>query len=1243
MQRDTYNSFDLAFQQPDVGYNIFFKFYETSNELEQDWLKVQEKAKEVISSEALADYNSYLVLGIPVKDLPSTTEMQRIVFDQYVCRKLIFPVDSSKGELRRNILRLPFYPLDISQVGEYEIPKGVIEALSDTDFDVHLVRDISGRVSPSAVLAKIVNREYEEKVKRAARTSALPLTLPPQGETRRLRKLVIDNFRGIGRKISLGLDADVVVIYGPNGTGKTSIFDAIEWGITGQVERLQRKPIKDTETKVKDVLINVFHRQYPATVVVEIGTDGDIQCIERVLSLSEPGRPKVKIDGRNASDKTIIAAVTGNESLSSRITRVERFRKGFVASHTLKQDILTRFIRDTYPEDRYNTFSYLTATQDFVSFKEKTENVVRLIEQEIAESETSSDKTSEQAEDFQQDIADKEKEIAHLSEAIASFSKASLVTEIVKLIGHADFPISKNLVTRLKEPTEELAQSISDISSKYAESTRKDIEALSDLVKLGNSVSRAQHEKKRTEDSLNLLVKEDKKTKEQTDEIRSQISKARRKLSVLERSLQTSEVFVENIGWLIETKPSYERKSKRLEKITKELKDLSEKEEKLRKEKREVQQQLTQVQRKVQTRDKELLQKEDVQKSLDLVLDSLAEWKESVSQLDALTDEAKQTERQLTLKKKNMEQTSGLLATLVQQARETESQVDLEIGQHDQKAELIGRLKEYIDTSKCPVCGHDWQDRNILLSRAEKEIRQLPESLRALMTKQKKLVAEKHRLQLRISRLKLTIKELESKRELLASEKRRVRSKVTSWHKQFTHLGLDDAARETEAKGIPERKSLEQYKINLQKELEALHKDRLSQDKHRKRVTDGAQALEDEIADVRTRSSEAKNTLNSLNQSIQDIRKEMKTKELTEFLDRDVSSLEKTKEDHSIRLRVQISKKKSLKKTLEGIESRLIELELKSKHTEGKLTAYTEKLEEYRSSQKDFLRTARRYVPRLEQMSLSEVLGEIKGLIDLKTAKYEQYLSLVQRTDNLKKLITSDSMRKSIREIRKQLSSLENKRNMVQTKLRMLARWRNRLDALQREAATRREQQEESHLGLFNPTAKLIYQRLSPHPLLGDVEISIGHGRLKIISKVKPSSMKSNRSLDVPPSHVFSEAQLNTLAISIFLASALQQRWSRFGAILIDDPVQNMDDLNSYAFLDLILGLADGKRQFIISTCSVEFYRLMLLKFSCLNRNTHNRFLAYRLQGVTEDGPAITQDAGMFSKKGEEKPDPESA
>jgi DNA repair protein SbcC/Rad50 len=56
----------------------------------------------------------------------------------------------------------------------------------------------------------------------------------------RLKRLLVEDFRSIRGPIDVSLDAPVVLVHGPNGTGKTSLLSAIELALTGAVPSLAR-------------------------------------------------------------------------------------------------------------------------------------------------------------------------------------------------------------------------------------------------------------------------------------------------------------------------------------------------------------------------------------------------------------------------------------------------------------------------------------------------------------------------------------------------------------------------------------------------------------------------------------------------------------------------------------------------------------------------------------------------------------------------------------------------------------------------------------------------------------------------------------------------------------------------------------------------------------------------------------------------------------------------------------------
>src|SRR6185295_11376791 len=63
-------------------------------------------------------------------------------------------------------------------------------------------------------------------------------TPSPGDKAMRVVSLEIEGFRGFATHQALDLDADAVVVVGANGNGKTSLFDAVLWAISGNVPRL---------------------------------------------------------------------------------------------------------------------------------------------------------------------------------------------------------------------------------------------------------------------------------------------------------------------------------------------------------------------------------------------------------------------------------------------------------------------------------------------------------------------------------------------------------------------------------------------------------------------------------------------------------------------------------------------------------------------------------------------------------------------------------------------------------------------------------------------------------------------------------------------------------------------------------------------------------------------------------------------------------------------------------------------
>jgi len=133
-------------------------------------------------------------------------------------------------------------------------------------------------------------------------------------------------------------------------------------------------------------------------------------------------------------------------------------------------------------------------------------------------------------------------------------------------------------------------------------------------------------------------------------------------------------------------------------------------------------------------------------------------------------------------------------------------------------------------------------------------------------------------------------------------------------------------------------------------------------------------------------------------------------------------------------------------------------------------------------------------------------------------------------------------------------------------------------------------------LAQYGPLINQIYQKFIRHDIFASLILQPSSSqkarRRDLYLRLKSYSGKE----EYTPASYLSEAQLNILALSIFLTRVMYQNISELDTVLIDDPIQQMDDMNSAAFVDVILGLSQIGKQIIITTCNQDFYRLVAHK-----------------------------------------------
>lgn len=130
--------------------------------------------------------------------------------------------------------------------------------------------------------------------------------------------------------------------------------------------------------------------------------------------------------------------------------------------------------------------------------------------------------------------------------------------------------------------------------------------------------------------------------------------------------------------------------------------------------------------------------------------------------------------------------------------------------------------------------------------------------------------------------------------------------------------------------------------------------------------------------------------------------------------------------------------------------------------------------------------------------------------------------------------------------------------------------------------------------GLINE----LYRKIDPHPDYKTVTFKCDFSDNK--PKLNVCVYQEKHDELIIPNLYFSTAQLNILSLSIFLAKALNAQDDEghpLECIFIDDPIQSMDSINILSTIDLLRSIVvNHKKQIILSTHDENFHNLLKKK-----------------------------------------------
>jgi exonuclease SbcC len=151
--------------------------------------------------------------------------------DVYFCRKFVVPLEPP---LAQALARLPFLPLAPLR-GRPLRPASAQTFLQQCGVPAILAKFlvVQHERSPEGIVEDCASGEFGPPGSVAVGSSPGVARTDLSGGVIRLASVEIKNFRAYRKRETFALGSQVTVLYGPNGFGKTSFFDAIDFAVTG--------------------------------------------------------------------------------------------------------------------------------------------------------------------------------------------------------------------------------------------------------------------------------------------------------------------------------------------------------------------------------------------------------------------------------------------------------------------------------------------------------------------------------------------------------------------------------------------------------------------------------------------------------------------------------------------------------------------------------------------------------------------------------------------------------------------------------------------------------------------------------------------------------------------------------------------------------------------------------------------------------------------------------------------------
>ncbi|HGM4919312.1 TPA: hypothetical protein ACKPX0_000296 [Serratia marcescens] len=1017
----------------------------------------------------------------------------------------------------------------------------------------------------------------------------------------KIKKVIVEGFRAYQTKEDGTFDfstptgecANFVSLYAPNGFGKTSFYDAVEWALTNNIGRFVRDYTRTENDNLSKSQNQPSKKQYILR--------------NRFIKDTDPSRVTVVCDKGESRVKNVPKAKSGSRDY---LFKREALEKGLEALSDvfLSQEAIDAFIREEKPEARYARFMSAFGDED---------------------------------EAYRANLTALKRELSIILRASED--------EIVQLKKIADVPIRETIFKDINETIDALNisnENVSQIDKTFDDDCEREIISL--ITKRTHDLQAKAHDARNSIEELLITASKSeeiftaKQKKESKKALLDQV--VSRRVSVAKREELVASVL--SLKGILQAESS--RESKLIEVASKlpDFRLINEKITIARKNLLLIQQNLYKIQGEAQSFTHRREESQRLLAELEVATNSLLELQNASTsifpQIAELTNSVPIREEERSAKKLRQQ----ALATKISHEREELIRVEaIEINEEridstdlaallreqfstlPLKAAILkrnARAEEFTEASKnldqirthtsqvanlielgasllsishskeCPLCAHqhpshqslmDALVNNKALSDIESAALKAKEMCRAALEESSENVTSQI-LEWAAAKTRVSLY-LRSSIERDESEFRALTLELEKIEQLLSETNLQLAALKSRVNNLPEK----QLNSSIAKQLHELTKRRTTELK--------------DLEDSSSKITQLLRVIKEEQQKYEQINAEVTLAENSELVN-EISEycINNAIQPEQIQLsieqgRAEIQKRIAATLTrIDLLQGEVIALDLNDP------TLASTTIEELNKNELDlrsdilnsdmvivpFVATIKRYFPSYEDSWNAQILHEYLSTAVLQRKKEEeqtihtlrQYSLLGEQLTGIKPYIESLVARGKLEEALLEIQKKKALNASIEAEYSLtINRLRNRINGF-----------------FYTDLINAIYRKIDPHPDFKEVQFDCDFPEESI---PKLNVLVSDSQGDViAPNLYFSAAQLNILSLSIFLARALHVKkadGTDVRCIFIDDPIHSMDSINVLSTIDMLRTISKKfDRQIILSTHDRNFFDLLQKK-----------------------------------------------